>query len=403
MTGVGASSVALALPLPTHPEVRAAHRPSDLILLRSPRRADPDDHRSDRPPPALVALSDFSPALRTSIVLAEDHRLPRPHRRRLGGSGAQHLGQSVGQRRHAGRLHDHDAAGLVDGDLARPAGGRSVAGQARQIAAARQIEARWSKAQIPEAYLKLRADARRAGRRAGGVAGAAGQVASGLDAAEAAILAALVRGPNAPREVVVRRGDALPTVQRIDCATLGRRRPVRFGWRCRTRAAARATERMRRTTPGRRCRAWQALPAPPGHWRTRRWTHRSSAWRCNTAAAPARRAEPAPCRGWCGRRARQRHRRGDRLSARRRGAVGRGGGGHGAGAAPAGRRSNPSSRDGLRAPPDHPGQPARGRADVAMAGGGVYAPQNYDRDFHGWVSARVALASSLNIRRCAWA
>jgi penicillin-binding protein 1C len=32
-----------------------------------------------------------------------------------------------------------------------------------------------------------------------------------------------------------------------------------------------------------------------------------------------------------------------------------------------------------------------------MAGGGVYAPQNYDRDFHGWVSARVALASSLNI------
>ncbi|HNB43726.1 MAG TPA: penicillin-binding transpeptidase domain-containing protein, partial [Burkholderiaceae bacterium] len=32
-----------------------------------------------------------------------------------------------------------------------------------------------------------------------------------------------------------------------------------------------------------------------------------------------------------------------------------------------------------------------------MAGAGVYAPQNYDRRFHGWVSARTALASSLNV------
>jgi penicillin-binding protein 1C len=32
-----------------------------------------------------------------------------------------------------------------------------------------------------------------------------------------------------------------------------------------------------------------------------------------------------------------------------------------------------------------------------MAGSGVYAPQNYDHDYHGWVSARNALAASLNI------
>jgi penicillin-binding protein 1C len=32
-----------------------------------------------------------------------------------------------------------------------------------------------------------------------------------------------------------------------------------------------------------------------------------------------------------------------------------------------------------------------------MAGSGVYAPQNYDHRFHGWVSARTALASSLNV------
>jgi penicillin-binding protein 1C len=32
-----------------------------------------------------------------------------------------------------------------------------------------------------------------------------------------------------------------------------------------------------------------------------------------------------------------------------------------------------------------------------MAGSGVYAPQNYDHGYHGWVSARSALAASLNI------
>ena len=35
-------------------------------------------------------------------------------------------------------------------------------------------------------------------------------------------------------------------------------------------------------------------------------------------------------------------------------------------------------------------------AQLATASG-VYAPQNYDRDFKGWVSARTALGASLNV------
>ena len=31
------------------------------------------------------------------------------------------------------------------------------------------------------------------------------------------------------------------------------------------------------------------------------------------------------------------------------------------------------------------------------AGGGLYIPQNYDKDFKGWVSVRTALGSSLNV------
>ena len=155
MTVWGASSVALALPLPTHPEVRAAHRPSDLILLDrhgEPLQTIRVDPTARRQP--WVALSDFSPALRTSIVLAEDHRfhahtgvdwagLARSTWANLSGSGATQGASTITMQ----------LAGLVDGDLARPAGGRSVAGKLGQIAAARQIEARWSKAQILEAYL----------------------------------------------------------------------------------------------------------------------------------------------------------------------------------------------------------------------------------------------------------
>ena len=32
-----------------------------------------------------------------------------------------------------------------------------------------------------------------------------------------------------------------------------------------------------------------------------------------------------------------------------------------------------------------------------QTGGGLYVPRNHDRRHHGWISARVALASSLNI------
>jgi penicillin-binding protein 1C len=96
-------------------------------------------------------------------------------------------------------------AGLLDADLARPAGGRGVGQKLGQILRAQQLEARWSKAQILEAYLNsvpLRGEVV-------GIAAASqlmfGKHASGLDALEAAVLAALVRAPNAAAPAIARR------------------------------------------------------------------------------------------------------------------------------------------------------------------------------------------------------
>ena len=79
----------------------------------------------------------------------------------------------------------------------------------RQIVAAIAIERRWSKPQILEAYLNLvtyRGELQ-------GIAAASsvmfGKAPQGIDSAEAAVLAALIRAPNARRETVAIRANAL--------------------------------------------------------------------------------------------------------------------------------------------------------------------------------------------------
>ena len=93
-------------------------------------------------------------------------------------------------------------AGLIGEDLAHRSGGRSIGQKLGQIVTAQQLEARWKKTEILEAYLN-----RVAWR--GEIVGINalsqtlfGKLPSGLDAQEAALAAALVRGPNASPAVV---------------------------------------------------------------------------------------------------------------------------------------------------------------------------------------------------------
>ncbi|MBK9199795.1 MAG: transglycosylase domain-containing protein [Betaproteobacteria bacterium] len=114
-------------------------------------------------------------------------------------------------------------AGLLDEDLQRSSGGRSVVQKLGQTVSAQMLERRWRKDQILEAYLNL---VPFRGELVGIDALSRtlfGKAAHGLDANEAAVAAALVRAPNAaPAQVAQRACSVLRSLQAAgaDCAAL---------------------------------------------------------------------------------------------------------------------------------------------------------------------------------------
>jgi penicillin-binding protein 1C len=228
LMGTGLSQAATQV-LPSFAEVRAAHIPSEAWLLdRRGRllqtvRVNPSVRRL-----AWVPLSNLSPALVDALLASEDKRF------------MQHKGVdwvaivsamwdnlTDNQRRGASTL-TMQLAGLLDPALHRAAGGRSMGQKWNQIVAARALEKSWRKEQILEAYLNL---VHFRGELAGiGAASHAmyGKAPSGLNRNEASILAALLRGPNAKADLVATRacGVAMsiipPSTQAPDCKSIKR-------------------------------------------------------------------------------------------------------------------------------------------------------------------------------------
>jgi penicillin-binding protein 1C len=280
-------------------------------------------------------------------------------------------------------------AGLLDKEAARPAGGRGVVQKLTQITLARELEERWRKTDILEAYLN-RVPMR--GELIGVPAAAQalfGKHPSGLDATESAVLAALVRAPNATSLDITRRACALLTLQRRDCADLA--------WRVE-----------------------QGLARPPGPWPGealaphfarlfKGQTSSSGVWRSTLdagiqrSAVAALRQQLAELQG--------RHvedgavvvldnRSGEVLAW-----VGSSGPASAAEEVDAvlARRQPGSTLKpfvyGLAFERGYIGPDSLLQdAPLQMhAGDGLYQPQNYDRAYKGWVPARVALAASLNV------
>jgi penicillin-binding protein 1C len=194
--------------LPSFEAARAAHAPSDIPLLDRHGeviqrvRIDTRVRRG-----GWSALADTSPALREAIVYSEDRRFWSHAGVDWSALAASAWANTWNTRTRGASTVTMQLAGLMEQSLARPAAGgpRDMSQKLGQIVLAQQLEARWSKTQILEAYLNavpLR------GEIVG--IGAAAQVmfgkhASGLDALEAAVLAALVRAPNASAAHVTHR------------------------------------------------------------------------------------------------------------------------------------------------------------------------------------------------------
>jgi penicillin-binding protein 1C len=212
LLGLLLASAAAVVPaqVPTPGQVKAQWRASDAVLLDrhgEPVQALRIDRQGRRAP--WVGLADISPALPLAVLQAEDQRFMEH-----GGVDLRAMGQAAWDNLFRARPRGASTitmqlASLLDPALKAGTGGRTLAQKWDQAMAARALDAEWSKAQVLEAYLNLaafRGELQGVGAAAQGLFGKA---PSGLNVAESTILASLLRAPSASRQAVVRRACAL--------------------------------------------------------------------------------------------------------------------------------------------------------------------------------------------------
>jgi penicillin-binding protein 1C len=202
---------AIAWALPTYDAVRNAWVSTEGVLLDRhgqiihELRVDMHGRRLD-----WVRLEDVSPAFIQTVIRAEDKRFYKH-----GGVDWLALGDAAldnlfsSRTRGASTLSMQVAAMLEASLKPRHHGHRTVGQKWDQIQAARDLEKTWSKRQILEAYLNLstfRGEVQGVGAAARALFD---KLPSGLDEKESLILAVLLRGPNAAPETVAKRACAV--------------------------------------------------------------------------------------------------------------------------------------------------------------------------------------------------
>lgn len=138
-----------------------------------------------------MALSDVSPALRTTLVLSEDKRFYEHSGVDWQAVSAAAWANVWNTKTRGASTITMQLAGLLDEDLRRGSGGRSVVQKIGQTVSAQRLEPSGRKDQILEAYLNLVPFR-------GGLVGIDalshtlfGKAAHGLDKREAAVAAAI--------------------------------------------------------------------------------------------------------------------------------------------------------------------------------------------------------------------
>ncbi|OMG72965.1 penicillin-binding protein 1C [Burkholderia ubonensis] len=386
--------------LPSYDDVRHRWRSSDWVLLArdgTPLQRTRVDHAERRGD--WVALGDVSPAFREAIVVSEDRRFYEHSGVDWRGIAGAAWGNLWNERTRGASTVTMQLAGLL-GDSPRRSGQRSLPQKATQAMNALLLERGWRKDQILEAYLNL---VPFRGETIGLDAMSRvlfGKAPSGLDVRESAVAAALVRAPNANAARVAERACRILRDMRAaqQCASLdGYVQLVT----ARTASAARddngaalAPHFARRIAaevkPGAGAQVRSTLDAP-----LQRFARDTLTRALTELNAPA-------------------HRRNvqdgavvviDNASGEIRAWVGSSGALSGArdvDAVLAPRQAGSTLKPFLYAQAiDEKRLTAASLLDDApinlATGGGLYIPQNYDKDFKGWVSVRSALGGSLNV------
>lgn len=196
--------------LSTYEQIKQSHRSSDRLLydrhgqLVQVLRHDFSIRRGE-----WLSLDQMSPALLHAVLRSEDKRYYEHSGvdwLALAGAGWDSL---LGNQLRGASTISMQLAAMFDTTLQRAAGGRSVMQKWQQIQAAQDLETRWTKAQILEAYLN-KVSFRGELQGVDALARVLFQKqALALNVREAALAAALLRGPNAPQAVLQRRACAV--------------------------------------------------------------------------------------------------------------------------------------------------------------------------------------------------
>jgi penicillin-binding protein 1C len=207
---LAAFDVAAATPLPSFGVVRSAYGTSEALLLDrygvplSEVRIDPRVRQLD-----WIPLADVSPAVAATLVAAEDKRFFEH-----GGVDWSGLAGAVwdsvwrtldGRGARGGSTLTMQLAGMLDPALSLSGSSRTLTQKWNQAQAALALERTWTKPQILEAYLNLASYRGELKGLDAAAHGLFGKTPAGLDAREAAILVALLRGPNASAALVAQR------------------------------------------------------------------------------------------------------------------------------------------------------------------------------------------------------
>jgi penicillin-binding protein 1C len=192
--------------LPSYEEVRQSYVKSDSLLLGRhgemlhELRTDKERRRLDWTP-----LKNISPALREAVIQAEDKRFYEH-----GGVDYRSIGAALIQGLTSESLRGASTitmqlASLLDKELQSKKGRRSIWQKERQILNAWEMEKRWSKEEVLEAYLNLITFRGELQGILAASRGLFGKDPHGLGQSESLILASLIRSPNASPSELVKR------------------------------------------------------------------------------------------------------------------------------------------------------------------------------------------------------
>ena len=195
-----------AYALPSFLEVQAAHVKSDSLLLDR-QGAILHELRTDKQRRRLdwTTLVDMSPSLKEAVICSEDKRFYSHTGVDYSALGAAALGYLSGSGSRGASTITMQLASFLNKGLGVKTKQRTMRQKTTQIFLAREIEKHWSKNEILEAYLNLVTFRGEYAGIAAASRGLFGKNPHGLDRPESLILASLIRAPNASAKALEAR------------------------------------------------------------------------------------------------------------------------------------------------------------------------------------------------------